>query len=101
LAVSACGVLYCLGRLRLPVAVGLLLLLAHFGLWGWVTANYANLFVLIRLYPPQWRLPALEVVCGICIMMLYHYGFPLIGFLSALSSALCLRSSLGQGPSRS
>jgi hypothetical protein len=99
-AVSACGVLYYLRRLPLPPVAGVLLLLAHFGLWGWVTANYANLFALIRLYPPEWRLPALEMVSGICIMTLYHYGFPLIGFLSALSSALCLRLSFGQAPSR-
>jgi hypothetical protein len=97
-AVLACGVLYYLRRWPLPSATGVLLLLAHFSFWGWMTESYCNLFDRISAYPPEWRLPPLEVVLGVCIIMLFHYGFPAIGFLSALSSGLYLKLSSDRAP---
>lgn len=90
-AVLGCGVLYYLRRWRLPTRVSVLLLLVHFSLWAWATNCYASPFTAMEVYPQ--RMPWLVKGLGICFSMMFHYSFPVIGFLSALSSGLELKLS--------
>lgn len=97
-AVLAGGVLYYLRSRLLPPVAGALIILAHFSLWAWVTRSYGNPFGLIGAYHPGFIVPAPGVALGICISLLFHYGFPVIGFLSAFTSGLSLRLLAQPGP---
>ncbi|MDR3676174.1 MAG: hypothetical protein P4N24_11840 [Acidobacteriota bacterium] len=93
-AVLGCGVLYYLRRWHLPTGVSVLLLLVHFSLWAWVTHCYASPFTESALFRHHWDVVArIEIWLGICFSMMLHYSFPVIGFLSALSSGLELKLS--------
>ena len=99
-AVLAGGVLYYLRRWPLSTSLSLLLLLVHFGLWAWVTNSYANPHtILILSYPYSWKVvPGIRIWLAISLSMMLHCGFPVIGFLSALSSGLDIRLSSGRLP---
>jgi hypothetical protein len=91
MAVLACGALYYMRRWPLPGALGVALLLLHFGLWAWATGYHASPLMMIGRYP-SWRgFSAIQAGLGVCIMMMYHNGFPVIGFVSALCSGLDIK----------
>lgn len=98
MAVLSGAILFYLRKLLLPSTAGVLLLLLHFGLWAWLTGNYVFPSSLIAAYPTWWRLPRLEVEVGICVDLLFYFGFPVIGLLSALSSGLDLKLSSDRTP---
>jgi hypothetical protein len=98
-AVLGCGVLYYLRRWPLSTGVSALLLLVHFSLWAWVTHCYASPFTESALYRHHWNVVArIEIWLGICFSMMLHYSFPVIGFLSALSSGVDLKLASGRAP---
>jgi hypothetical protein len=97
-AVLAGGVLYYLRKWPVRWTVGALLLMLHFSLWAWETRSYASLLAEIGAYPPWKGLLGLQVGFGICISMFFHYGFPAIGFLSALVSGLYLKLAFDSAP---
>jgi len=90
-AVLACGTLFYLRKWPLPGVVNIALLLAHFSLWAWLTGQYTPPFAFINAFPPELRRSVLEVGFRLCIMTMYHDGFPVIGFLSALIAAMDLK----------
>jgi hypothetical protein len=97
-ALLVCAVLCYVRRWRIPIALSALALLLHFSLWAWVTGNYAGPFALVGRFGPWITLSTLQIGLRVCIMMMYHNGFPAIGFLSALSSGLDLKLSSGRAP---
>ena len=97
MAVLALGVLYYLRRSRPSVIAIIILLLAHFGFWARVTGKYAPPMALVRAFPAWCHMPALEMIPRVCIMMIYHNAFPVIGFLSAFSSAVDLKLASRDG----
>ena len=92
-ALLVCAVLYYVRRWAVPIALNAVVLLLHFSLWAWVSGNYAGPLALIRIFAPWPRAPALQIGLRVCIMMIFHNGFPAIGFLSALSSGLDIKLS--------
>ena len=92
-AVLVCAVLYYLRRWPVPTAASLLLLLLHFNLWAWLTGNHVGPFALIGAFPAWFKMSALQIGLRVCIIMMYHNGFPVIGFLSTLGSSLDLKLS--------
>jgi len=80
------GVLYCLRKWPLSWAVGVPLLFSHFSLWAWKAGNY-------DLY--AWDVPSMYYprIIVVLVATLFFFGFPVIGFLSALSSGLYFKLS--------
>jgi len=50
-------------------------------------------FALIGAFPAWFKMSALQIGLRVCIIMMYHNGFPVIGFLSTLGSGLDLKLS--------
>ncbi len=72
-----CGILYYLRKWPLPALFSILLLLSHFGLWGWETWNYVSIPREIQIYG-FWSL-------GIWVSTTFYFAFPVFGFLSSLA----------------
>jgi len=93
------GVLYYLRKCSLSWAVAVPLLLSHFSLWAWKAGDYTSILRIIDAYPhgfihnPHYWSGWLVILegFGISVSMLFYYGFPVIGFLSALSSGWYLK----------
>jgi hypothetical protein len=83
LVVLLCATLYYLGKWHLPAGLSVALLFLHFTLWAWVTETWVSPIREIRGY----GLASL----GIWISTLFHFGFPLLGFLSSLTWARYLK----------
>jgi hypothetical protein len=90
----ALGVFYYLRPRSVPWGLGIVLLVLHFGFWASAAELYR--FAPLRLYAP-YRYPL------IVLLMDYTYfcAFPVIGFLSALSSFTYLKLSFDQPQTRS
>jgi hypothetical protein len=99
LAVLVCALVCYVRRWRVPIALSTLVLLLHFGLWAWASGNYASPLSLLRQFRPYITLSPLQKALRVCIMMLYHNGFPAIGFLSCLASVVDLKLSPCYTPS--
>ena len=69
-----CATLFYLGKWNLPAGLSIALLFLHFTLWARMTGTWASPIQEIRSY----GLASL----GIWISMLFHFGFPLWGFLA-------------------
>jgi len=83
LAALTVGMRYSLPKKWLSFQFLIVIMVAHFALWAWVTSSYMNLFELARSvrdvpYLHLWSL-------GIWASILFHFGSPVIGFLAALT----------------
>lgn len=93
LVILACGVLYYLRIRTISWAVSLLVLLLHFCLWAWKAGTYT-----FASWDDYSSYPLMPI--PILIGYAHFYGFPVIGFLSALSSVIYLKLSFDRLPSR-
>lgn len=87
------GALYYFRKAPLWWTVGVPLLAGHFSLWAWKAGDY-NFYA--------WDVPSIyhPRIIVILIATLFFFGFPVIGFLSALSSGLYFRLSSGRAAPR-
>lgn len=83
LVVLLCATLFYVGKWHLPAGLSIALLFLHFTLWAWITETWVSPIREIRGY----GLASL----GIWISTLFHFGFPLLGFLSSLAWARYLK----------
>jgi hypothetical protein len=85
LLVLLCGGLYHLRKWPIPESLSLIVLLLHFGLWAWVSGCWVSPIQEVRVY----GIGSL----GIWISTAFHFGFPVLGFLSTSSWAFHDRSA--------
>jgi hypothetical protein len=79
LVVLLCAIFYYLRKWPLPAGPSVILLFLHFSLWAWATGSWVNPLQEVRGYGFGG--------VGIWISTLFHFGFPLMGFLSSLTWA--------------
>ena len=84
LVVLLCASLYYFRKWPLPPRLGVALLFLHFSLWAWLADTWVSPVQEISGY----GLGSL----GIWVSTLFHFGFPLWGFLSSLAWARYLKS---------
>lgn len=93
LGVLGVGVVYYFRRRSFPWALGLLVLIFHFSLWAWKAGTYTYTYNWWRYYS-SYPYPLIVIL----VDYTYFFGFPVIGFLSALSTGWYLRLSSDQAP---
>jgi len=74
--VLICALLYYVRRWPVPNAVGVLLLILHFGFWSWLTGTHRNPILEARAYG--------SLTLGFWFSAVFFWGFPVLGFLASL-----------------
>jgi len=78
--VTAGGILFYLRKPRVIPAIGIFILILHFGFWSWLTGTHPNPLALAQNYG--------FIRLSFWISLVFYWGFPVIGLLSSLAWGL-------------
>ncbi len=86
LAALICGALFYARKRRISSLLITIALICHFLMWAWVTSSYINpAGFASALRSSEYYHPWTRTIGSLSLAMAFHFGFPILGFLAALT----------------